>query len=229
MKAERNFAWQSLLATLVMNALLLAAIYLLVRTALLPTLQMLPLLAVALLATLALWAVIRYLAARLVRRVEAEIGTAVAPAPPAEKPLQPPVTTPAPVVKERRAEAGAAQMLAILQREGRLIDFLQEDLASFEDAQIGAAVRSVHAGCKQALDEHVQLEPIYTEPEGSRVTVEPGFDAYAVRLSGSVSGEPPFHGTLQHRGWRAANIDLPQAVDAERDETIIAAAEVEIA
>ena len=102
-------------------------------------------------------------------------------------------------------------MLAILQRQGRLIDFLQEDLAPFEDAQIGAAVRSVHAGCKQALDEHIQLEAIYPEAEGSVVSVPSGFDAYAIRLSGNVSGEPPFTGTLRHRGWRASGCGSARA------------------
>ena len=150
------------------------------------------------------------------------------PAAPAE-PVDAPKPAPAPAVDERAAESGAIQMLAILQRQGRLVDFLQEDLAAYQDAQIGAAVRSVHAGCKQALQEHVQLEPVYTDAEGSRVTVNPGFDAYAVRLSGNVSGEPPFTGTLQHRGWRAAGIELPKQVDAQRDETIVAAAEIEIA
>src|SRR5207253_6846543 len=35
----------------------------------------------------------------------------------------------------------AVQLLAILQREGRLLDFLQEDVDGYADAQIGAAVR----------------------------------------------------------------------------------------
>jgi hypothetical protein len=228
MKAERTFAWQSLVATLALNALMLAGVYYLAKNALLPTLQLLPVLGVALLATLALWAVVRALARRLVSGVQAELGTAQPQSAPTPKPPPAPAPAPSPRPDASLSEAGAVQMLAILQRQGRLVDFLQEDLGPFADAQIGAAVRSVHAGCKQALDEHVTLEAIYAEAEGDRVTVEPGFDAYAVRLSGSLSGEPPFTGTLRHRGWRAAKVELPQQVDAERDEHIVAAAEVEI-
>ena len=226
MKAERTFAWQSLLAALVMNALLLAAVYALTKDALQTTQQLITSLVIGLLAALALWVIVRYLARRLVSGVEAELGAAQTPAAPPAEPVQPPA--PSTRADESLTETGAVQMLAILQRQGRLVDFLQEDLGPFDDAQIGAAVRSVHAGCKQALDEHVELEAIYAEAEGSRVTVEPGFDAYAVRLSGSVSGEPPFTGTLRHRGWRAAGIDLPKQVDAQITERIVAAAEVEV-
>ena len=119
-------------------------------------------------------------------------------------------------------------MLAILQREGRLIDFLQEDLNQYEDAQIGAAVRNVHAGCKSAVDEHVELAPIFGEAEGSRVEVQPGFDAYSVRLSGAVSGEPPFHGTLRHGGWRVEKITLPKQTPAQAGAKVVAPAEVEV-
>ena len=119
-------------------------------------------------------------------------------------------------------------MLAILQREGRLIDFLQEDLNQYEDAQIGAAVRNVHAGCKSAVDEHVELAPIFGEAEGSRVEVQRGFDAYSVRLSGAVSGEPPFHGTLRHRGWRVEKITLPKQTPAQAVAKVVAPAEVEV-
>ena len=40
-------------------------------------------------------------------------------------------------------------LFAVLQREGRLLDFLQEDLSLYEDGQIGAAVRSIHENCKK--------------------------------------------------------------------------------
>jgi hypothetical protein len=119
-------------------------------------------------------------------------------------------------------------MLAILQRQGRLIDFLQENLSMYDDAQIGAAVRTIHEGSKQALAEHVTLEPIFTETEGSPVAVEPGFDTRAVRLTGHVVGEPPFRGELRHRGWRVVNINLPQQPGGQDKQLIVAAAEVEV-
>jgi hypothetical protein len=95
------------------------------------------------------------------------------------------------------------QVLALLQREGRLIDFCEEDLAGFSDAQIGAAARTVHDGCRKALRSYVKLEPVRTEAEGAAIEVPQGFDARAIRLTGNVVGNPPFRGVLRHHGWRA--------------------------
>ncbi len=122
----------------------------------------------------------------------------------------------------------AVQILSILQREGRLIDFLQEDLGAYEDSQIGAAVRNIHQGCKEALTEHVELKPIYEEAEGVAVTVPPGFDSSAVRLTGNVTGNPPFKGVLRHRGWRIARIELPKITAGRKEDLIVAPAEVEV-
>jgi hypothetical protein len=232
MQAQKTFVWQSLAAILVIVGLVLAAVYFLAPAAFNSSTQTIVLGATGVVASLILWALIRALAGRLVAGVESELAASQQSSQlpvEAQAPAVSTVSTPEPERDEHCAESGAVQMLAILQRQGRLVDFLQEDLAPFEDAQIGAAVRSVHAGCKQALDEHIQLAAIYTEAEGSLVSVPAGFDAYAVRLSGNVSGEPPFTGTLRHRGWRASGVDLPSQVDAQRDELIVAAAEVEIA
>jgi hypothetical protein len=128
----------------------------------------------------------------------------------------------------QKAPEAAIQMLAILQRQGRLLDFLQEDLGVYDDAQIGAAVRNIHAGCRQALGEHVELKPIYEAPEGSSITVDAGFDAAATRLTGNVSGVPPFTGVLRHRGWRAVHVELPQLTPRQGKDWIVAPAEVEI-
>ena len=120
-------------------------------------------------------------------------------------------------------------MLAILQREGRLVDFLQEDLRPYTDDQIGAAVRSIHQGCQAALLEHVDLKPILEDAEGAEVTVPPDFDPKAIRLTGNVSGDPPFRGTLRHHGWRVVRLDLPQVTAPQELGWILAPAEVEIA
>ena len=124
--------------------------------------------------------------------------------------------------------ADAVQMLAILQRKGRLIDFLQEDLSDYQDAQIGAAVRTIQAESKSALAEYVTIEPIYTDKEGSSVAVNAGFDAHAIRLTGNVSGQPPFNGVIKHRGWRVTSIDLPKQTAGASTELIVASAEVEV-
>ena len=124
-------------------------------------------------------------------------------------------------------EAPVLRFLALLQQEGRLIDFLEEDISSYSDAQVGAAVRSIHNGCRNALHERMQIERIYAEEDGAEIELEAGFDPAAVRLTGNVSGRPPFKGTLQHGGWRATDVNLPQA-PSDLDPTVLAPAEVEI-
>jgi hypothetical protein len=119
----------------------------------------------------------------------------------------------------------ALNLLSLLQREGRLIDFCEEELGGFSDAQIGAAARTVHDGCRKALRGAVTLTPVRPEPEGSSVTLPPGFDPQAVRLSGNVVGQPPFSGVLRHHGWKATSVRMPQA---SGDPTVIAPAEVEL-
>jgi uncharacterized protein DUF2760 len=136
-----------------------------------------------------------------------------------------------PTVEAARAASdgnvGAVQLLAILQREGRLLDFLQEEVDAYSDAQIGAAVRDIHRGCKKALAEHMPLEPVLREPENAQVRVDPGFDPSRIRLVGNVVGEPPFTGALRHHGWRIAKVQLPSPARGT-DPTVVAPAEVEL-
>jgi uncharacterized protein DUF2760 len=127
---------------------------------------------------------------------------------------------------ERPRSEPALHLLSLLQREGRLIDFCEEELASFSDAQIGAAARTVHDGCRKALRGAVTLAPVRSEPEGSSVTLPAGFDPQAVRLSGNVVGSPPFSGVLRHHGWKATEVRMPAA--SVGDPTVIAPAEVEL-
>lgn len=124
------------------------------------------------------------------------------------------------------SEASALQLLALLQREGRLVDFLQQDIAGFGDAEIGAAVRVVHEGCRKALREHADIVPVRGEEEGTRVRLET-YDAAEVKLTGDVHGTGPFSGILRHRGWRATRLSLPTAV-ANHDARVLAQAEVEL-
>jgi hypothetical protein len=115
----------------------------------------------------------------------------------------------------------------LLQREGRLVDFLQQDIASFPDADVGAAARVVHDGCRRALKAHATIEPVRAEDEGARVVLAAGFAPDEVKLTGSVGGEPPYKGVLRHRGWRATRLELPQIV-GEHDAHVLAPAEVEV-
>jgi hypothetical protein len=119
------------------------------------------------------------------------------------------------------------RLLALLQREGRLLDFLTEDIQAYGDADVGAAVRDIHRQCKAALQEHLVLEPVLSQAEGSTVEVPAGFDPSAIRLTGNVTGQPPFRGTLNHPGWRAKELKLAAPPEGQ-DEFILMPAEVEL-
>jgi hypothetical protein len=149
-------------------------------------------------------------------------GSAAAPAP-AAAPTPAPAAAP---LREATPDA-ALQLLSLFQREARLIDFTQENLSGYSDADIGAAARVVHEGCAKVLREHFTIDAIRSEAEGSRITLAEGFDASAVRLTGNVVGKAPFNGTLSHRGWRASSVRLPKLAEAH-DAKVLAPAEVEL-
>jgi len=121
----------------------------------------------------------------------------------------------------------ALQLLGLLQREGRFVDFLQQDVEGFSDPEVAAAARVVHDGCRRALRSHGSIEPVRSEDEGTRVEVEVDYDSNAIKLTGNVAGSAPFRGTLRHRGWRAVGFDLPRPV-GDHDATVLAPAEVEL-
>ncbi len=134
--------------------------------------------------------------------------------------------TPATVRPSVTADS-ALLLLGLLQKEGRLIDFLYEDIQGYSDQEVGAGARVVHQGCQRVLHDYLMITPVRDEPEGSRITLERGFDAAAMRPTGQVVGEPPFAGTLRHRGWRVNACRLPQ-ISSTHDLNILAAAEVEL-
>jgi hypothetical protein len=121
----------------------------------------------------------------------------------------------------------AVQMLALLQRDGRLIDFLAEDISAYPDAQLGAAVRTIHETCRQVLDHYLKMEPILNSEEDQPVTVEAGFDPAAIKLIGNVTGEPPVRGVLRHKGWRVKEVNLPPLPQGA-GRMVVAPAEVEL-
>jgi len=120
------------------------------------------------------------------------------------------------------------RILAVLQRDGRLVDFLMEEIDDYSDAQIGAAVRDIHRGCRKSLQDYLTLEPVMPGQEEAVVTIASGFDPAAVRLSGQVGGTPPFHGRLKHHGWRVKSARIPALPGSVGDHSIVAPAEVEI-
>jgi hypothetical protein len=132
-----------------------------------------------------------------------------------------------PAAGEADTSSAALQLLALFQREGRFVDFLEQDLGSFSDGEIGAVARVVHEGCHKALHEHAELTPVRTEEEGTSVTLQAGFNPAEVKLSGNLQGAAPYQGVLRHRGWRAAQVKLPVPVSGH-DASVIAPAEVEL-
>lgn len=144
-----------------------------------------------------------------------------------EAPVAAPQAAPPPADAFRASSQPAVQLLALFQKEGRLVDFLQEDVSSYSDAEIGAAARPIHEGCRRVLAERFRIEPIRAEAEGAAVMLEAGYDAAANSLSGKVGGAPPFKGRVAHRGWRAAEVKLP-TVPPGADATIVAPAQIDV-
>lgn len=143
-----------------------------------------------------------------------------------------PAAEPAPTAPEpprASVEAEIVHFLAMLQEKGRLVDFLMDDINAYGDAQVGAASRVVHAGCKDVLTEHFSIRPVRSEAEGSKVQVPPGYSADEYRLVGKIAGSAPFSGVLVHRGWKTDTVKLPLLLRGPDDPLpAIAPAEVEV-
>jgi hypothetical protein len=141
---------------------------------------------------------------------------------------QTPAPAPAPAAPAPSARSDALTLLAVLQREGRLIDFLKEPIAGYDDARVGAAVRDIHRDCAAALDRIFALTPLLDQPDGSPIEVSAGFDAARFQLRGNVSGQPPYRGRLRHPGWQASKLELPRWTGGSTSANIVAPAEVEL-
>ena len=138
-----------------------------------------------------------------------------------------PVADTAPTPPPPPSSDAALRLLSLLQQEGRFLDFISEDLSLYSDEEVGAAARTIQEGCRKAVRERIELERVLADDDGSPVQVDPGFDPARIRLTGNVTGDPPFRGTLQHGGWRAAKVTLPESPGGV-DPHILAPAEVEI-
>ncbi len=173
---------------------------------------------------------------KISEKIDAELRTRVKPVSPAQAPETSPASparpvAAAPAVKESRLRGGAeraVQMLALLQRDGRLVDFFTEDIGEYDDAQVGAAVRDMHESCRKTLDHYLTLEPVLPGEEGQTITIDAGFDPGSIKLIGNVTGKLPARGVLRHHGWQAGDVRLPDP-PAGAARAVIAPAEVEIA
>ena len=146
-------------------------------------------------------------------------------APKPSKPAKPdkPAAPPPPAFKP---SDGALQILGILQRDSRIIDFLMEDISSYDDEQIGAAVRSMQSSAKDALVRYVTLAPVIDGVEGT-FAKPPSNDPAVVKYLGNVPAAGATGGTLRHRGWRAISVSLPP-INPKQDTAVIAPAEIEV-
>jgi len=137
---------------------------------------------------------------------------------------------PTPVTsRANQADAEIVSFLAMLQARGRLVDFLMDDINTYNDAQVGAAARVVHAGCKAALLEHFRISPVRAESEGATVQVAAGYLPDEYRLVGKISGPAPFSGVLVHHGWKTDAVNLPRVLRSSTNRLpAIAPAEVEL-
>jgi hypothetical protein len=125
-----------------------------------------------------------------------------------------------------RPSDGALQMLSILQRDARLVDFIMEDIVAYTDDQVGAAVRGLHDQARESLARYVKLEPVIDGVEGT-FTKPALSDPAAVKFVGNVPAGKPSGGLLRHKGWRAGKIDLPP-LNPKQDSSILAPAEIEV-
>jgi hypothetical protein len=129
---------------------------------------------------------------------------------------------------QRSARSDAITLLATLQREGRFVDFLKEELTGYADAQIGAVARDLHRDCAKVVERMFAIQPLLNKDEGAAVEVPAGFDAARYRLVGNVAGAAPFRGLLVHHGWQATRCDLAEWVGGENAARVIAPIEVEV-
>jgi len=137
------------------------------------------------------------------------------------------VESPAPQRSDPLGADRAVQVLALLQRDGRLVDFLFEDISAYPDDQVGAAAREVHGSCREVLSRYLTVEPVVDGEEGRPMMIQPGFDPAQIKLVGAIAGRPPYRGVIRHRGWRAAKVSLPALPDGAA-RSVIAPAEVEV-
>jgi len=168
---------------------------------------------------LLLWLYLKSVLTKLSARMDPEIGK--------EKAVSADRTTEDKRMRGQYDHRLFLHLLSVLQREGRLIDFLSENLDRYEDSQIGTAVRNIHKNCNLALQKYISLKAVIDRKEGEEIMVEKGFDPGSITLTGNVVGEPPFKGILRHKGWQIANLEMPK-LSVAGYSTTLHPAEVEI-
>lgn len=141
------------------------------------------------------------------------------------KPAAAPPTPAQPIAPVR---SDAISLLSALQREARLLDLVTESLGGYSDAQIGAAAKEVLRDSGSVIERMFGLKPMTDVADGAELETPAKFDAAEYRLTGNVSGEGPFRGTVAHHGWKATKCDVPKWTGENSSALIIAPIELEI-
>jgi hypothetical protein len=142
---------------------------------------------------------------------------------------KPKVVPPAPKIEPPKATDGALQLLGILQRDARLIDFIMEDIDGYGDDQVGAAARSVHSDCRATITRHFKLASVIDSVEGTfqKLDANKAPDPNRIKLVGNVPATGKSRGgTLRHKGWIAESVTLPAI--GKQDVKLIVPAEIEV-
>jgi hypothetical protein len=160
-------------------------------------------------------------------RIKQALDQAAAPIPlPAAPP--PPSMEKATLVIPKPVQNDAVTLLATLQREARFVDFLKEDLSGYSDEQVGAAVREIQRDSSAVIERLFAVRAVLEDQEGDTVDIPAGFDAARYRLTGRLTGEAPYRGTLRHHGWKVTRCELPAFTGAASAASMIIPAEVEL-
>lgn len=138
----------------------------------------------------------------------------------------PPKPAPVPPPPKANASDGALQILGILQRDGRILDFFLEDITPYSDDQVGSAARGVHSSVREALERYFEFKPVIDGVEGS-FSNAPSKDPSLVKFIGNVPATPPGGGILRHRGWQVTEVKFP-SVPSGQNLRVLAPAELEV-
>ncbi len=121
----------------------------------------------------------------------------------------------------------AKQLLKILQKQGRLLDFLTQNIDQFNDKEVANAAKVVHRGCNRALKKHCIIKAIYDTNENTNITLNPNFDRSKVNLTGNHHIKSPIKGILIHKGWQIESLSLPTLTEKANPD-ILQPAEIEV-
>jgi hypothetical protein len=132
--------------------------------------------------------------------------------------------------RDKVVDAEILHLMRLLQEKGRLVDFLMEDITSYQDNQVASAARVVHQGCRNLLQQYFEIASIHDAPEGAEIDLNGDFDRQRYRLLGSIPKADSYRGKVVHRGWQTKSIKLPRVQDEEEslNTNVISPVDVEV-